>query len=97
MLDCATLCVYGYGLDEDIPNYTIQPPVQFDIDGVDDVILIRNGESQIIGDFEYYADFSVAISDKDPDGKFTVGADYDPLPSQNGQFYFSILNIDALK
>ena len=81
----------------DIPNYTIQPPVQFDVEGLDEVVLIRNGESQIIGDYEFYADFSVAISDKDPDGIFTVTADYDPLPSPNGQFYFSVLNIGALK
>jgi len=39
----------------------------------------------------------VAISDKDPDGIFTVTADYDPLPPKNGQFYFSVLNIGALK
>lgn len=98
MLDCAIHCVYGMSHNGfDIPNYTIQPPVQFDVEGVNDTILIRNGESQIIGDFEYYADFSVAISDKDPDGIFTVTADYDPLPSQDGQFYFSVLNIGALK
>jgi len=98
MLDCATHCVYGMSHKGfDIPNYTIQPPVQFDVEGLDEVVLIRNGESQIIGDYEFYADFSVAISDKDPDGIFTVTADYDPLPSPNGQFYFSVLNIGALK
>jgi len=98
MLQCATHCVYGMSHNGfDIPNYTIQPPVQFDVEGLDEVVLIRNGESQIIGDYEFYADFSVAISDKDPDGIFTVTADYDPLPSPNGQFYFSVLNIGALK
>ena len=98
MLDCAVHCVYGMGYDGyDIPNYTIQPPVQFDVEGLDEVVLIRNGESQIIGDYEFYADFSVAISDKDPDGIFTVEADYDPLPSPKGEFYFSILNIKALE
>lgn len=98
MLDCAVHCVYGMGYNGyDIPNYTIQPPVQFDVEGLDEVVLIRNGETQIIGDYEFYADFSVAISDKDPDGIFTVEADYDPLPPKNGQFYFSVLNIGALK
>ncbi|HSW61170.1 MAG TPA: hypothetical protein VLJ60_10245, partial [bacterium] len=98
MLQCETLCVYGTGYnDENIPNYTIQPPVQFDVEDLDEVVLIRNGESQIIGDYEFYADFSVAISSKDPDGIFTVEADYDPLPPQNGQFYFSVINIGALK
>ncbi len=98
MLQCATHCVYGMSYDGfDIPNYTIQPPVQFDIEGFNQIILIRNGESQIIGDYEFYADFSVAISSKDPDGIFTVTADYDPLPPKNGQFYFSVLNIGALK
>ena len=97
-LACTILCVFGMGYNgNDIRNYTIQPPVEFDIDGVNDTILVRNGEVLVSGDFEYYADFSVAIADEDPDGKFTVEADYDPLPSSSGQFYFSILNIGALK
>ena len=96
-LKCTTLCVYGYGLEEGIPNYTIQPPVEFRVDGDSRYVLTRNGESVFAGGYEFYSDFSVAIADEDPDGIFTVEADYDPLPSPTGQFYFSILNIDALK
>jgi len=98
MLSCTTLCVLGMGYNgNDIRNYTVQPPVEFRIDGVEDYVLTRNGESLVSGDYEYYSDFSVDIADEDPDGKFTVEADYDPLPSSSGQFYFSILNIGALK
>jgi hypothetical protein len=98
MLECTTLCVYGMGYNgNDIRNYTIQPPVMFSIDGVGGFVLTRNGESVVSEGFEYYSDFSVAISGKDPDGIFTVEADYDPLPSPTGQSYFSILNIGALK
>jgi hypothetical protein len=94
--NCKEICIEAdYGV-KIITDYTYQPPVEITIDG-EEAVKLRNGESKVVGNYEYFADFSVTVSENDPDGKFTIGGDVDPCPSENGQFYFSILNIGALK
>ena len=94
---CEEICVIEeYSAAKKIIDYTFQPPVEIEIDGEEPVIL-RNGEVKVADNFEYFSDFSVTVSENDPDGKFTIGYDADPAPSSNGQFYFSILNIKALE
>lgn len=93
---CEEICIKeNYG-EKTITDYIFQPPVEIEVDGEEKVTL-RNGESKVVDNYEYFADFSVTVSENDPDGKFTIGGDADPCPSENGQFYFSILNIGALK
>lgn len=94
--NCKEICVEeDYGVKV-ITDYTYQPPVEITVDGEEPVVL-RNGESKVVGNYEYFADFSVTVSENDPDGIFTIGGDADPCPSKNGQFYFSVLNLGALK
>jgi len=93
---CQEICITEDYSIKKITDYTFQPPVEFSIEG-EEAVLLRNGESKVVNNFEYFADFSVKISENDPDGKFSNGMDSDPCPSPNGQFYFSVLNIGALK
>lgn len=98
---CQEICItekYEYTEENvvEITNYTFQPPVEISIEG-EESVLLRNGEVKVVNNFEYFSDFSVTVSKNDPDGKFTIGYDVDPSPSSIGQFYFSVLNIGALK
>jgi hypothetical protein len=96
LTSCKEICITEDYSVKIITDYTFQPPVEITIEG-EETVLLRNGESKVVNNFEYFADFSVTVSENDPDGQFTNGQDVDPCPSSNGQFYFSVLNIGALK
>ena len=96
LTSCKEICIMLDYSVKIITDYTFQPPVEITIKG-EEAVLLRNGESKVVNNFEYFADFSVTVSENDPDGQFTIGQDVDPCPSSNGQFYFSVLNIKALE